>query len=177
MLAPTHRAFATASAGATLLTVHYTTEIFAEVETSTLILQSIIIVVLSYLTATLPDMDQFVPFLGHRGITHAIWIPGIIFYFLWGSTGEPYLFAVLAGVFIGYTSHLIGDAFSTAGIAWLYPIQQYGGSSNGAFWVKGFRGPFLPLYQVGTPFIIKPAIIWYTLAGIALLFYVKAAFL
>lgn len=176
MLAPTHRSFATASAGATLLTLSQTTDLFTETEPVLLATQSAIVVAVSFLTAVLPDYDRVIPFIRHRGITHAIWIPAIIFYFLWQNIGEPYMFPALLGLFIGYTSHIVGDAFSTAGIAWFYPLQRYEGSPNGAFWVKGFRGPFLPLYSVGSPFIIKPTIIWYTITIITLFIYTKTVF-
>ena len=176
MLAPTHRAFATASAGVTLLALSQTTDIFAESEPMLLATQSAIIILVSFLTATLPDYDRIIPFIRHRGITHAVWIPAIIFYFMWQNIGEPYTFPALLGLFIGYTSHIVGDAFSTAGIAWFYPIQRYGGSPNGAFWVKGFRGPFLPLYAVGDPFIIKPTIIWYGITFITMFVYIKSVF-
>lgn len=176
MLAPTHRSFATASAGASLLVLSQVTDIFAETEPMSLITQSVIIMVVSFLTATLPDYDRMIPFIRHRGITHAIWIPAAIFYFLWQNLGEPYVFPALLGLFIGYTSHIVGDAFSTAGIAWFYPIQQYSGPPTGAFWVKGFRGPFLPLYSVGSPAIIKPTIIWYGITALTLFIYIKSVF-
>lgn len=191
MLAPTHRAFAVASASATVATLAYTTNIIAEIPTITeglstpipqvllstpvpQILSILALLIVTFLTATLPDIDQYIPFIRHRGITHAIWIPLGLGYLVWKFWNPQTLYdlsrlILLSGTFIGYTSHIIGDAFSSAGIAWFYPLQRYADSGTGAFYVKGFRGPFLPLYRVGQDIFINPSIIWYGIS-IMLLF-------
>ena len=58
MLAPTRRAFATSSAGVTLLALSQTTDIFAESEPMLLATQSDIVILVSFLIATLPDFDR-----------------------------------------------------------------------------------------------------------------------
>ncbi len=85
--------------------------------------------------ALLPDIDQpnskisnKVPWLAkplsvftrHRGIFHtiflAILIPGLIWYFV----GHVYGMAL----FVGYTSHLVIDGFTKAGINFLHPFGK-----------------------------------------------------
>lgn len=114
--------------------------------------------------STLPDIDQK---LGttHRGITHTIWIVGLLSFFTSRQT-NPYLFFLCLGVTLGYFSHLFGDAFSKAGIAWCYPLQRYEQYAGGAFHVKGFRGPFVPLYHVGDKTWACMPIIWWLCAGV-----------
>lgn len=59
-------------------------------------------------------------FLGHRGITHSIWIPlvlGIVLTIFFGPQfGIP--------VFIGYLSHVLSDGLTKQGINLLHPITK-----------------------------------------------------
>ena len=107
--------------------------------------------------STWPDRLEIV----HRGISHSLWPVfgmGIGLYFL---LSRPLFFGILLGILLGWFFHLFGDAFSTAGIAWFYPLQQYKHYGSGAFHVKGFRGPFFPLYKVGDDaFSFMPAVWW-----------------
>lgn len=164
MIAKTHRSFAMASATTTMVLLASTTPIFTDVDPQVQVVSVAIVLVATYLSATLPDFDQYIPFISHRGITHAIWIPLALMYATWFHRMEPHIFEALLGVTIGYTSHIIGDAFSAAGIAFLYPFQRYTRLGSGAFYVKGPRGPFQPLYSVGAKTFINPSIIWYGIA-------------
>lgn len=121
----------------------------------------------AYITGPVPDIDKKIAVGEHRGITHAIWIPALLFYLAcYKFRADTYLFCALFGIFLGYISHLLSDAFSKAGVAWFYPIQQYKRYDNGAFVVKGFRGPFIPIYSVKEkPSFIMP-VIWYLIAGL-----------
>lgn len=123
--------------------------------------------------ASYPDIDQNLP-IRHRGFTHTIWMLLILIgIFKWlelanlGGTQLthsiilPYAF----GFIIGYISHLIADAFSTSGIAWFYPIQQYKDYGSGASVVKGHRFIFQPIYKVGQTFFGVPgSLIWKAIA-------------
>ena len=109
--------------------------------------------------SVLPDMDQALG-LAHRGISHAVWIPlGVLACSL--RLPDGLWKAVLFGLAVGYLSHLAGDAFSKAGIAWFYPIQGYQRKGTGQFYVKGCRGPFLPLYRVGDGAYAYMPAVWY----------------
>ncbi len=61
-------------------------------------------------------------FLGHRGIVHSIF-PIILAYLFFAY----YLDLVWVGVAfsVGYFSHLVGDAFTYGGIAFLHPITSF----------------------------------------------------
>lgn len=133
----------------------------------------LIILMAGVLGSRLPDIDQV---LGHthRGFTHAVWIPIALLLTAWKTKTVmvPYIqiplwSAMAFGCGIGWMSHLFGDAFSEAGIAWFYPLQQYVREPSGAFYVKGNRGPFLPLYTVGDSCYEIIPIVWYA-AAIAL---------
>lgn len=156
MLGPTHRAFGLMSSAGTLVLANKYTPIFAEKEPMTAIIQASAIIGVSIIASVLPDIDRLIPFIRHRGITHAIWIPMLIAYFIYQYQDNPYYVTPLIGLFIGYTGHIIGDAFSTAGVALLYPIERYKDYNSGAFHVKGFRGIFQPLYKVGEAHLVNP---------------------
>lgn len=122
-----------------------------------IILQYVFFLLAAYAASTLPDIDQNIPGIKHRTWTHTIYpvlaLSGLTYYFAKHHiTGYPlqdlWIPIVLAGMTVGYTSHLIGDAFSTSGINWFNPYgyRDYG---NGSRVVKGFRGPFIPIYTVG----------------------------
>ena len=168
MLSKTHRSFAVASATATLLVMAKTTSLFENTEIIPTVTTIAIVIVVAYIAGTLPDIDRFIPFFPHRGVTHAVWVPFGFGYFAWKYQLEPYIFQALLGATIGYTSHIIGDAFSNAGVAFVYPFQQYERLGSGAFYVKGPRGLFQPLYEVGRPSIINP--VWaYRLLSVVLM--------
>lgn len=169
MLAKTHRSFAVASASATLLVLAKTSDMYTSVEPIQATATMGIVIIAAFIAGTLPDIDQYIPFISHRGITHAIWIPLLLGYATWMQRPEPYICAILFGVTIGYTSHIIGDAFSAAGVAFFYPLQRYQRTGSGAFYVKGFRGIFQPLYSVGQPSIIPPKLIYYAVSALLIL--------
>lgn len=120
--------------------------------------------------AVYPDIDQKVPGMRHRGWTHTIWalmiVLGIIHLVIkYKPLGFDATYIIilpsLVGFFIGYVSHLVGDAFSTSGIAWFYPIQRYHDYNGGASVVKGKRFIFQPIYKVGQRvFGIQGALFW-----------------
>lgn len=123
--------------------------------------------------ASYPDIDQELP-IKHRGVTHTLWGVGIVVAFAgWSTIAQPMgttwtslcLLPLLTGFATGYMSHLVADAFSTAGIAWFYPLQQYRSYGNGAEVVKGHRFIFQPIYKVGQKFFgIPGSLIWWTIA-------------
>lgn len=167
MLGKTHRAFGLTAVTATMWLGYERIHGFVPSPPASRLFtltQVGITVAAAVIGSTLPDIDQA---LGttHRGITHAVWIPLLLAVGArFASSRNFYVFALLFGLFVGYLSHLVGDAFSKAGIAWFYPFQKYDRYGSGAFTVKGFRGPFVPLYSVGNPsFAFMPAV-WYILA-------------
>ena len=123
--------------------------------------------------ASYPDIDRNLP-IRHRGFTHTVWMLLIfVGIFKWLEVANlggvqvtravilPFAF----GFIVGYISHLIADAFSTSGIAWFYPLQQYKDYGNGASVVKGNRFIFQPIYKVGQTFFGVPGNwIWRTIA-------------
>lgn len=123
--------------------------------------------------ASFPDIDRNLP-IRHRGFTHTVWMVAILigiykwleFANLGGVQATravilPYVF----GFIIGYVSHLVADAFSTSGIAWFYPLQQYKDYVNGASVVRGNRFIFQPIYKVGQSFFGMPgSVIWKAIA-------------
>lgn len=129
----------------------------------------------SLMGASYPDIDQELP-IKHRGATHTLWGVGIVVAVtIWAHIAQPmgsiwtakFLLPLLVGFTVGYLSHLVADAFSTAGIAWFYPLQQYKSYGNGAEVVKGNRFIFQPIYKVGQKFFGIPGhIIWWTIATI-----------
>lgn len=155
MLGPTHRAFATTAIAGTLLV---TPQKESPVEI-------ILALTVAWFSATLPDIDKKLPEGYHRTWTHAIWIPLLIGYGFYNSSGIVKI--ILLSLFISYMSHLIGDAYSKAGIAWLYPFQQYVHEPNGRFYVKGKRGIFIPLYTVGKS-KLPWSLFWYLLTSLLL---------
>lgn len=161
MLGPTHKAFGLTLASTTLMLGYQ--PLLSQSQnpetTGLLIAQFGITLVTAWASSTLPDIDRH--FKKHRGITHAIWAPLIILYLYWLNYDTRFISPVLLGLFMGYMSHLIGDAFSKAGIAWFYPFQKYKYYPNGAFHVVGKRGPFRPLYYVGESIGINAALLWY----------------
>lgn len=166
MLGPTHRAFGFASSAGVLLLANEYTNLLADKEPLEAIIQVSAIIMISSFAAILPDLDRVIPFIRHRGITHAIWIPMLLAYLLYQHQDHLYYSTLFAGLFIGYTGHIIGDAFSTAGVALLYPFQQYKDYSSGAFHVKGHRGIFQPLYKVGVASIVNPVWLYNAIGSI-----------
>lgn len=161
MLGPTHRAFGVAA----VTGVYAVTKPLLPPDTFPIIgLQLGLLQGGALIGSTLPDIDQK---LGatHRGITHTIWIVGLLSLFTSRQT-NPYLFTLCLGLTLGYFFHLFGDAFSKAGVAWCYPFQRYERYAGGAFHVKGFRGPFIPFYSVGDKTWSYMPKVWWILAGI-----------
>lgn len=92
------------------------------------------------LGALLPDIDskssilgRYVPWVqdtvGHRTITHTIWIVALLFGLAFWLE-----FTVVWMIAIGYTLHIVQDSFSVQGINWFWPLG------------KGFH---VRLYRVG----------------------------
>lgn len=84
---------------------------------------------LSLLGARVPDIDQRLPFVPHRGPTHTIWfavflsigVAGIVRSI--GPTAPAAISLVTgAAVGIGILSHLVADAFTIAGIRPFWPL-------------------------------------------------------
>lgn len=161
MLGKTHRAFAFATSAAVLVAVHsgIHTE---EISLGQSLLSQTALHTGAILFSTVPDIDRGFGPGQHRGIIHSIWVVLLLAYVTYRiRIINPYVYMFGLGATIGYLSHLIGDAFSIAGIAWFYPIQQYERYASGAFHVKGFRGPFIPLYRVGDKtFSFMPGLWW-----------------
>ena len=175
MLGKTHRPFAVAAAAGTLLAVQGFLPMYDATGLQYLG-RAALTIGGAYLSASLPDIDKAFPW--HRGITHAIWIPAVVYWlafyqFAGHAVWQPLLF----GIFIGYMSHLVSDAFSKAGVAWFYPLQGYIRYDSGAFVVKGPRGPFLPLYEVGDPAFFLMPYLWWGLALALLLLLGRGAVL
>lgn len=169
MLAPTHRAFSVPVTTGCMLLAYKADALFhgAIWQQS---LSIAIVVVSAWIASTLPDWDRYIPFLRHRGLSHAIWIPlaAIIYAFYAPGTMIPY---VCFGFGCGWFSHILGDSFSIAGDAWLYPFTGYVRYDSGAFVVKGPRGPFIPIYRSGEKTGINMKWVWYALGIVAIALY------
>lgn len=190
MLRPTHRAFATTFTAATL--TGYTALVPVINKGEALIKSShihpvtpvswptmIIACVVAWVIASVPDLDNllkrykvdFIP-IAHRGFTHTIWIV-LLFAYLTIRAQNPYVGAILLGITLGWASHIVADAFSTAGVAIFYPFQRYNRYSSGAMVVRGRRGIFQPIYTVGDQIgPINPKYYYYVLTGIILIIYI-----
>lgn len=83
--------------------------------------------------ATVPDYDQRIPFVRHRGSTHTLafaWLVGITLGgFVLLVPGLPHGskfvlggFAVFIGV-LGVVAHLLGDVLTASGVAFLWPFS------------------------------------------------------
>lgn len=132
-----------------------------------------------YIGSTLPDIDQQIPGLRHRGITHSIFFPLLLALIPYGISHYPaqqvqvmgwYPLASLTvlwiGIVFGVLTHILADFFSVQGISLLYPFQGYRDYGNG---VSVAKGPRLPLYHVGQPFLgFLTGIWWVMIAAIAL---------
>lgn len=165
MLKPTHRAFNFAAAngvlfGAVLLHPEWvdTTDLLGTVGRISLIQAGAV------LSASWPDHLEIV----HRGFSHSLWVVLLLGAGTLCLSPYPLLFALAIGITLGWFFHLFGDAFSTAGVAWFYPIQNYRRYEGGAFCVKGWRGPFLPFYKVGDPAFSFMRVLWWIL-GVVLM--------
>lgn len=156
MLGKTHRPFALAAAAGTLLLVHSHLPVYDKAQPLAYAASVSATLGAAYVTSMLPDIDKAFPW--HRGITHAVWAPmALLWLAFYKFAGHGLYMPLFFGAAVGYLSHLFGDAFSKAGIAWFYPFQRYIRYANGSFVVKGFRGPFQPLYEVGdTAFCFMP---------------------
>lgn len=88
----------------------------------------------------LPDADSresvvgrvfYLPFK-HRRMTHTFWTLGILS-FAWS------FHIWFKWLWLGYFLHILGDAFSKAGVRWLYPLTRYKEYESGAFIAEGHR--------------------------------------
>lgn len=167
MLKKTHRAFGFLASSLTLTActpLLYEGVCGGDLMTATT--QMILADGVAVLASTWPDRLEII----HRGLSHSIWPVFLLGLALVPLLTHPLWFGVVLGILLGWFFHLFGDAFSTAGIAWFYPFQKYKRYGSGAFVVKGFRGPFLPLYKVGDEsFSFMPAV-WWVLGILAFLF-------
>lgn len=124
----------------------------------------------------LPDIDSPDSMLGryvhipveHRTVTHAIWIPLILFglsILWWGS----FWGFVAFGLSLGWFSHIAVDGVSTAGVAYLWPMTDYIRYSSGAFCAKGHT--HWKLYHTGEPSetMVVAAIVVLTVLGVLIL--------
>ena len=160
MLKPTHRAFNFAAVSGLILGGMCLKPEWVQVSDLLTMSQQILLIQGgSVLAASWPDRLEIV----HRGFSHSLWVVLILSGGTIALLTHPFLFALMSGITFGWFFHLFGDAFSTAGIAWFYPIQGYRRYESGAFCVKGHRGPFLPLYKVGdSAFSFMPKVWWVT---------------
>lgn len=84
--------------------------------------------------ASLPDYDQRVPFVTHRGVTHTLafsWIVGLVvggaaFVLTPGDSTAKLTVAVLGfGIgALGIVAHLLGDVITPAGITPFWPLSS-----------------------------------------------------
>ena len=177
MQGKTHRPFAVAFTATTLTLMHNKISCYTESQTLIDIVQVTETIVAAYVAGVLPDIDQILP-IPHRTITHAIWIPLItmIVAFKMFLT-NTFVFPILFGVSIGWFSHLFGDAFSKAGLAWFWPFQGYVRYPSGAFVVKGFRGPFIPIYTSGDSSFAFMTVIWRIVAVLMIIIMIWRLFI
>ena len=85
--------------------------------------------------ARVPDKDQNVPFVKHRGFTHTVWfafgvgtVVGTLFYVVSGvvavlSPVLMFLFGLFVGAF-GIVGHIAGDVITPAGITPFAPLRD-----------------------------------------------------
>lgn len=86
------------------------------------------------LLATVPDYDQRVPFVTHRGVTHTFafaWLVGFVLaaaaLFVPGFRGSDRFALAGAGFavgFLGIVGHLVGDVVTPAGVRPLWPFSD-----------------------------------------------------
>lgn len=117
------------------------------------------------LGARLPDLDQRVPFVPHRGPTHTIWfaiLVGLLACGVGHSIGPqlPFLGLILVGTVpgLGILSHLVADAITPAGVRPLWPVSDRLVSANLVRAENGFANQalfFVGLLSVG--FVIATA--------------------
>jgi len=126
--------------------------------------------VLGLVLVMLPDRDQSIPLLPHRGITHTIWFAllvglvmalvgmtlGPVLLWIGGDVGLVVLFFAFIGV-LSILSHLIGDAITHAGIRPYQPLsnRRHSGriSANSFFgnwmlWILGIGAILFAVYFV-----------------------------
>lgn len=84
---------------------------------------------LTLLASRLPDLDQRIPFLPHRGPTHTIWFAlavgcaGVAALDAVATIDDLVVLALAAGTpFLGVGSHLVADAITPAGIRPFWPV-------------------------------------------------------
>jgi membrane-bound metal-dependent hydrolase YbcI (DUF457 family) len=70
----------------------------------------------------------------HRTWTHAIWVPLLLLVLSRVSFLRP-----LAWLAVGWVNHVALDAFSRAGVCWLWPLTDYLRYPSGAFCARGHR--------------------------------------
>lgn len=143
------------------------------------LVQYIVLLLAGIIGASAPDIDQSIPGMKHRTWTHTLWailiFSGLTYYLRYHYLSNELLIDMslviaMFGFTIGYASHLFGDAFSTSGIDWFYPLIGYKTYGSGASVVRGFRGPFIPIYSVGHGVI--GAGFWSGVAFILSLYYI-----
>lgn len=135
------------------------------------VIQSAIIVYLSYKFGSLPDWDNVFKNIKHRPeFSHSIY-PIILLTWIYYLTQDTVFYLITLPLLIGYGSHLIGDAYGVRGIDWflLNGTQIYYNNNsevtahngevttrNGevtAQIVKGNRVLFPKLYRTGDKFL------------------------
>ena len=78
----------------------------------------------------LPDLDQSVPFVPHRGPTHTVWFAAMVglltagaVHSLFPSLRVPALLVIGFAPALGVISHLLADAITPAGVRPLWPAS------------------------------------------------------
>lgn len=81
--------------------------------------------------ARLPDLDQSVPFVPHRGPTHTVWFAAVVGLLTAGAVHSmvpslrfPALLVIGFAPALGVLSHLFADAITPAGVRPLWPASD-----------------------------------------------------
>lgn len=122
----------------------------------------------SYVAASIPDIDQQISFIDHRGFTHTIWFAIIVSGFFSvlvtaivsisttdiGSSislsgifleNTIILVASFTGFFVGFVSHLFGDILTEA---YTYTVNPYWPVSNKSY-TLGWTSAGSPIWNYG----------------------------
>lgn len=135
--------------------------------------------------ATLPDIDQRLKGIYHRGITHSIWFVlfflGLTLLFFVDGLGigdlvfsipgyHSLIGSLYLGITLGIIAHLLMDYCSACGIDPFYPLFGFDEINKGTYTIRYSRFPHPSLYKVGKPFLGMTEIVWYHLARLSLLY-------
>ncbi len=86
---------------------------------------AIIVMLISIMGASIPDIDRILPFFTHRGFMHTpvgAALFTIVFKLILITLNTTIVLEI--AFLVGYISHLIMDTFTCMGIMWFYPISK-----------------------------------------------------